>query len=609
MRSGATLAALLLTAGSLCHQTAYAANLPDFQEVRAAHRSAYAELLDRHEKVLQMLQLDRTEQRLPWVALNDLSPAMQQALLVSEDRRFFQHHGVDWRAFVGAAWENLRYDTHRGASTLTMQLAGLLDQALARNRGGRTYAQKWQQIKAADALEKHWTKAQILDAYLNLVTFRSDLSGINAASHALFDVAPARIDSAQAAILAALLRGPNAQPAVVAARACGVAQLLKPPRPNCATINALAYSKLDSHPRVPLGDALAPELGEQYLSVPGERLSTSIDIAIQQLALHTLQKQIKLSPIDSGAILVVKNSTAEILAYANAHGSGNTAIDDQVIAVHSADTLTQAFLYELAIEQRLITAATVLNDTPAPITVSTLFPGYINDASIPAWVSTRYALASALNAPAAQVQGLISAPDFDNRLQLLGLSAAETAPGQPTETSLLNLTNAYQTLANRGVYRMVSLRTGGLNTNQTLLSADASAIIENILADRSAHGDTGLTVDGYAAYTLAEDDKQQWCIGSTGMATVAVWIGDSGRNTANGAGNRAAKVWKTVVSALNRGLLPGTTPKLPDTLVVQDIRYQPPVEPPRQELFMPGTELEQTAPLPADAPIFPALTQ
>ncbi|HET9112904.1 MAG TPA: transglycosylase domain-containing protein [Burkholderiales bacterium] len=588
----ARLAAFALLSGSLLWQTAFAADLPSFQQVRAAHRSSYAELLDRHGKVLQMRQIDFSEQRLGWVALSDLSPAMQNALLVSEDRRFFQHHGVDWRAFVGAAWENLRYDTHRGASTLTMQLAGLLDKKLIRRAGGRTYTQKWRQIREADALEKHWTKAQILDTYLNLVTFRSNLSGINAASRALFNVAPAEIDSAQASILAALLRGPNAKPAVVAARACGVARHLKPPRPSCSIITDLAYSKLAPHPEVPSGPGLAQTLAERYLSIPGEYLSTSLNFNIQKLALDSLQKQLELSPkIDGGAIVILKNSTAEILAYANARNDNATA-PDPITVQRLAGTLAQAFLYELAIEQYKITAASVLNDTPLPISVPNPFPGYTNDASTPHWVSARFALGAGLALPAGQVLEKISRDDFIDRLQALDMNVPDPAMPLRINASLLDLANAYQTLANRGVYRMAGLRTGGLSAGRTILSADASAIVSNILADPSAHGDSAIpAVYGYASYASEQDDNQQWCIGSTGSVTVAVWMGNGERKNTDTTNNHAAMVWRTVVNALNRGLYPSPAPKLPDDIVVQEIGYKPPIEPAREELFLPGTNL------------------
>ncbi|MHB1677070.1 MAG: transglycosylase domain-containing protein [Sulfuriferula sp.] len=607
MRTSTVIAACLAIFSGLANHASHAGAMPSFQQVRAQHQSSYAVLLDRNDNILQMLQMNHATQRLPWVALRDLSPAMQKALLVSEDRRFFQHHGVDWRAFVGAAWENLLYDTHRGASTLTMQLAGLLDPKLARTAGGRTYAQKWQQIKAAGLLEKHWTKGQILEAYLNLVNFRANLSGINAASEALFNVPPASLNTAQATILAALLRGPNAEPAIVAARACGVAHHLKSPRPSCTIITKLADDRLSPHPKIPLGAMLAPELAQQYLTAPGERLTTSLNIKIQRLALSSLSQQLKLAPeIGAGAIVVISNTTAEILAYADAH-SDDTANIDQIPVLHPITTLAQAFLYELAIEQRQLTAASVLNNSPLPISTPNLFPAYANDASAQTWVSVRTALGTALIVPAWHTLDIITPHDFSNRLQMLGLKVAD--PDQPAlvQASLLSLANAYQALANQGMYRTASFRIGGAQKSQLVLSANASAIINNILADPNAHGADDITpIHGYAAYALAQNAYQQWCIGSTGAVTVAVWMGNNDQKSITDPDNHAVAVWRSVINALNDGLFPGHAPKLPSDLVVEDISYEPPIEPPRKELFLPGTELPQFRPATSPAtPVIP----
>lgn len=601
MRTSTAITACLLLLGCLANRSGHAESMPSFQHVRAQHRSSYAVLLDRNDKVLQMLRLNPHSQRLPWVALRDLSPAMQKALLISEDRRFFQHHGVDWRAFVGAAWENLVYDTHRGASTLTMQLAGLLDPKLTRAAGGRTYSQKWRQIEAADVLEKHWSKAQILEAYLNLVTFRADLAGINAASQALFDTRPALLDTAQAAILAALLRGPNARPAVVAARACGVVEHLRAPRPSCNSITRLAYSRLSPHPTVPQGRALAPDLAREYLDAPGERLTTSVNIRIQRLALNTLSRQMTLTPaIGAGAVVVIDNKTAEILAYADSNADSAGSIDP-IPVLRPVGTLTQAFLYELAIEQDQLTAASVLDNGPLPISSPNPYAAYLNEATPPDWVSVRTALGQALYAPAWHALGLVTPRDFSDRLQALGLSVRDPDTPDQVQGDLLSLANAYQALANHGNYRAASLHIGGAGVNRAIMNADASAIVSNILTDPDAHGDHRITpIRGYAAYAVAQTGAEQWCVGSTGAATVAVWMGNIDQSHASASGNDAATAWRTVVNALNGGLYPAHTPKLPGDIVIENIHFDPPVEAPRQELFLPDTEPSQISPATPD---------
>ena len=109
------------------------AALPGFALVRAAHISSEAWVLDRHDRLLQSVRVDKAHRRLPWVSLADLSPAMIAALIASEDRRFMSHAGVDWKAIVGAIWTNLVEHRQRGASTLTMQLVGLIDTSLRRD--------------------------------------------------------------------------------------------------------------------------------------------------------------------------------------------------------------------------------------------------------------------------------------------------------------------------------------------------------------------------------------------------------------------------------------------------------------------------------------------
>ena len=545
---------------------AYAAALPSFQQVHDQYHSSFATLLDRNGEAIQTLQLDTSAQRLPWVTLQELSPAMQEALLVSEDQRFFQHQGVDWRAIAGAAWENLVHNTHRGASTLTMQLMGLLEPSLTRGTGGRTYLQKWQQISAARKLEKHWSKAQILEAYLNLVDFKSNLYGINAATAALFNKTPATINSTEASILAALLRGPNAKPGVVAERACGVAALLHPPRPNCADITALSLQQLHTHPKIEFAAAIAPEAARQLLHTPGQRVISSLDSQLQKTVLASLPTDI--SHVASAAV-ILDNTTAEILAYSNSDAININNINTP----HPASAILQPFIYELAIEQKRLTAATLLDNMPAPIAASTTFPDYMAATPGHDWVSTRAALSTGLAAPALRVQVLVSPTDYAERLRHLGLN--------PTSQSntLLNIANAYQTLANNGQYQPASFHVAGLNKPQRVMPVKAAAIISNILANQNVKDGSYLSdVDTY--YTLAS--RPQYAVGFTANYTIAVWI-------ENPAALNAADIWQRITADITH-LHPSHPPKLPNNLVIQNVRFNPPVEPPRPELFLPGTE-------------------
>ena len=179
---------VLLTAGLLA--PAESSALPTFDKIKQEYVSSEGVLLDRHGEPIHELRIDASVRRLPWVQLSDVSPAFLDIVIRAEDKRFFQHGGVDWLALSDAALGNVFSSKQRGASTLSMQVAAMLGQNFRVRRNQRTIGQKWDQIKAARVLESAWTKRQILEAYLNLSTFRGELQGIATASRALFGKQP-----------------------------------------------------------------------------------------------------------------------------------------------------------------------------------------------------------------------------------------------------------------------------------------------------------------------------------------------------------------------------------------------------------------------------------
>lgn len=193
-------------------------DLPErFEQVRARFQSSETVVLDRHGQPIHRLRRIRSARRGEWVPLTAVPAVLRQALLRSEDRRFYEHGGVDWQAVSAAAWANLWHERTRGASTLSMQLAGLLDAGLQPAPGQhRRWSQKLDQALAARTLERHWHKDQILEAYLNLVPFRGELIGLDALTRSLFGKAPHGVNEQEAALIAALVRAPNAPAARVA---------------------------------------------------------------------------------------------------------------------------------------------------------------------------------------------------------------------------------------------------------------------------------------------------------------------------------------------------------------------------------------------------------
>ncbi|HYN27937.1 MAG TPA: transglycosylase domain-containing protein, partial [Burkholderiales bacterium] len=130
------LVALFLPAPDLHAET------PSFESVRAAWTSSEGMLLDRHGVLIHELRVDDRGRRLEWIRLAEISPAALATIVRAEDKRFYRHGGVDWLALSDAALDTLLFSQPRGASTISMQVAAHLDDALRPSRQKRTGSQK-----------------------------------------------------------------------------------------------------------------------------------------------------------------------------------------------------------------------------------------------------------------------------------------------------------------------------------------------------------------------------------------------------------------------------------------------------------------------------------
>ncbi|HYD82080.1 MAG TPA: penicillin-binding protein 1C [Paucimonas sp.] len=582
-----------------------AAAMPSPEQVRAAYRPSEAELLDRHGEPLHSLRIDMTVRRLPWVRLSDVSPALTAAVLQAEDRRFYRHRGADLEAFGKAAWDNLFRKRPRGASTITMQLAALLDRELQPRQGARSLGQKWDQVRAARELEAGWSKEQILEAYLNLVSFRGELQGIGAASQVLHGKAPSGLNDVESVILASLIRAPNAAPALVARRACGLAAERKLAAP-CSVIAALAESTLarTASYEVP---ALAPNAALKLLKRPAERIVSTLDGALQRFASDSLRQQLTAlrgRNVNDGAVVVLDNASGEILAYVG--NAGDSSVDGAA-ALRQAGSTLKPFLYQLAIEKRRLTAASVLDDTPIDIsTPGGLYIPQNYDREFKGLVSVRASLAASLNVPAVRTLVMLGMETFHHRLRALGLNSL-TEPADyygyslalgSAEVSLLELTNAYRTLAGGGVWTPVSLLPRAAAERRQVLDARAVFIVSDILSDRAARSATfGLSNELATPYWAAvktgtsKDMRDNWCIGYSARYTVGVWVGNfDGQPMWDVSGvTGAAPVWRDIMDFLHR-TQPSPAPAAPRGVVARQIDYVPRIEAARREWFLAGTE-------------------
>jgi len=605
MLGAGALVALALVAGTFIAWPT--ASLPSFAETRAAYAPSDAWLLDRHGAVVAQRRLDFGGRRLAWTALADVAPSLIDAVKRAEDRRFDRHRGVDLLAIAGSVRDRLRHGLRRGASTLTMQLVARLDAQLASQRGRRGTLAKLRQMRLAWQLERHWSKAQIVEAYLNLVGFRGETQGIAAAAATLFDKRPAQLSAAESATLAALLRDPAAQPAVVARRACAILGAA-----DCATVATLAEDALRRGRRPALDADLAPHLARALLRRGGERVRSTLDARMQRLTEEALRNQ--LAALDArdvrdAAAIVLDNASGDVLAYVGSAGPYSTAAAvDGAAALRQAGSTLKPFLYGLAIERRLLTAASLLDDSPLDLeTGAGLYIPQNYDHAFRGPVSVRAALAGSLNVPAVRTLELVGLELFRERLHALGYRHGLTESGEyygfalalgSPEVTLLEQANAYRTLANGGLWSPLRLRADDAQSApRRVIDAGAAYIVADILADNGARaasfglGSPLATPFRSAAKTgTSKNMRDNWCIGFTARHTVAVWVGnfegDPMRNSSGITG--AAPAWLDIVTHLPAP--PTAAPAPADGIVRVGIRYAGGEEPPRAEWFLSGSE-------------------
>ncbi len=588
---------------------AQAGAVATFAEVKAAYRPSDVTLLDRQGVAIQTVRIDSSVRRLAWLPIGDMSPALLTAIVLSEDRRFWEHSGVDWAAAAKSAWANLFNTRTRGASTLTMQLAGLIDDGLARPAAGRSVVQKLGQAVTATRLEASWKKSEILEAYLNEVPFRGEIVGIDALAQTLFAKHASGLDAQEAAIAAALVRSPNAKPAAVAERACGVLRLQQL---ECTGVAGLTEAALARRGGMPLGEQLAPHFARLVIDPLGPPTQKStLDAPLQRLAIVTLRRQLAElggRNVEDGAVVVLDNASGEVRAWVGSSGdlSGAAQVDG-VLARRQPGSTLKPFAYELAFEKRLITPATLIDDSPAQIaTGSGLYLPQDYDHEWKGFVSARTALGASLNVPAVRVATMLGPDAFYLRLQALGFALPESAGWYGAslalgsgDVTLLALTNAYRALANGGLYAPAVLRGGGKPARPVRV-ADAAAVYlaTDILADNNARVRTFgmanlLQTRGFAAVKTgtSKDMRDNWCVGFTDRYTIGVWVGNaSGAAMHDVSGvSGAAPVWHALAEALQSGR-PSQPPRAPAGVTRQRIAFDSHKEPQRDEVFLSGTE-------------------
>ena len=348
----------------------------------------------------------------------------------------------------------------------------------------------------------------------------------------------------------------------------------------------------------------------------GARIASTLDASVQSAARTALRMrlaELNGRNVEDGAVIVLDNATGEVLAYVGSSGDlSQAAAVDGVTALRQAGSTLKPFLYGLAIEEGRLTAASILDDSPVQLKTDTgLYIPRNYAKTYRGAVSVRASLAGSLNVPAVRTLVMVGPDRFTERLRAAGMDTVTEAGDYygfslalgSADVTLLTLTNAYRTLANGGVWSETRLMRNApppATASRRAMSAAASYIVADILSDRAARAaafglDNPLDTPFWSAVKTgtSKDMRDNWTIGFSSRYTVGVWVGNASGSPMHDVSGiaGAAPVWRDVMMHLHkRGAVPSVAPAAPAGVAVQEVRYEPAIEPPRREVFVAGSE-------------------
>ena len=517
--------------------------------------------------------------------LADAPPALVQATLSAEDKRFFSHHGVDSLAMLRAVGQAIaRREVHSGGSTITMQLLKVSDPR------PRTIRTKLREALVAIKLERHWKKERILREYLSRIHYGNLRMGCVSAARYYFGKGLGDLSTAECAFLASLPWAPSRlNPYTNLDDALARQQwVLRKMKDNGyltqEQLDRALAEKLDLRPA---GNTFAaPHFVDMLLQQPEVRarmadandrlrLRTTLDPQLQEFAENSLRQ--RLAPlrnrnVKNGSIVVLRNSTGEVLALVGSinYFAGRSGQVNGAWAPRSPGSALKPFTYLLAMEHG-DNPASIAPDIPTEyVTETGIYVPQNYDRHFYGPMRYRAALANSLNIAAVRALERAGGPEtLRARLEAWGISNLDTDSKRyglgltigNAEVRLLELANAYATIARQGRYlppRFVTLPgdpplrrlASGSQVDRPESVALANArsanelpvpeatrvncwLIADMLSDNFARTLTfGPRSWLYFDFPVAaktgtsSDYRDNWCFGFTPEFTVGIWVGN-----------------------------------------------------------------------------------
>ena len=600
---------------------------------------------DRNDKVL--FEMFEDKNRIP-VVIADVPQELKDATVAVEDKSFYQHQGFSTQGIVRAVFTIAFRGRLAGGSTLTQQLVKnvLLSQE-------RTITRKIKELVLAVAIERRFTKDEILEMYLNEAPYGGTFWGAQSAAKGYFDKDVKELSLVESAIIAGLPQRPSVynpitgDPGAYKGRTKDVLRRMREDdyitkEQELQALKQLEKIKFEKahlaieapHFVFYVRELIAQEFGEKVLD-EGIQIKTTLDADIQKQAQKIVSEEIdKIAALKAtnGSVVVLDSKTGEILAMVGSYdyndekfGRYNTAT-----ALRQPGSAVKPITYAVALEEGY-TASTVAMDveTEFPDQGDKTYKPVNYDGKFRGPIQYRFALANSINVPAVKVLASVGVKNFLQKAYDMGLKDFEPTDANLKrfglaitlgggETTLLDLTSAYSVFARGGTnidptailevkdHKNKVIYKAKKPSPRDVLSKEVSFLISHILSDNTARSsafgtNSYLNISGktVAVKTGTTNDKRDnWTVGYTNEVTAGVWVGNNDNSPMNekiASGlTGASPIWNRVMRELLKTYQDGIIDKPDDVVALQIDAFLGGLprdgQPIRSEYFIKGTE-------------------
>ncbi len=433
------------------------------------------QIYDRHGELLYEIFAD--ENRVP-IKLEDLPPHVMQATIAIEDKNFYKHWGFDIGGIIRAARNNLTSSSTEGGSTITQQL--VKNAFLSKEK---TLQRKAKELVLAVLTEVMYSKEEILEMYLNYISYGGTAVGIQAASQKYFDKDAKDLSLSEASLLAGLPQAPSryspfaSDPEVSRNRQQevlrrmvedGFITQLQAEEAIGGTLE-LALSKTDiqaPHFVFYVRDLLYEEYGEEMVETGGLRVYTTLDLELQKTAQASVSAEIeklKNYRVSNGAAMITKPNTGEILSMIGSKDYFDSEIDGQVnitLSNRQPGSSIKPLMYATTFQKKKLNPGSILIDVPTCFEVPGQ-PQYCPknyDGSFKGPVTIRKSLGNSLNITAVKALSTVGVKTFMDQATDMGITTWKDPANYGLsltlgggEVRMIDMAQAFSVLANQGV--------------------------------------------------------------------------------------------------------------------------------------------------------------